>query len=130
MRAHHAERVEVSTRRFASRWVAAIALATFGGGVLVGRISADSSGKSVGLDCSGQARASIDLPPGVAAGVTVGYFSQCDQANASRVAGSTERFVDLFTSPTGTQKVARWYFQCGYPEGLSAPDGPRPQTCH
>lgn len=129
MRAHHAERVEVSTRRFASRWVAAIALATFGGGVLVGRVSVGSSGKSVGLDCSGQGRASIGLPPGVAAGVSVGYFSQCDQENARRVAGSPAPFVYVFSSPTGTQKVARWYFQCGYPEGLSAPGGPRPQAC-
>ena len=109
--------------------MAAIVLATFGGGVLVGRVSAGSTVKSVGLDCSGQGRASIGLPPGVADGVRVGYFSQCDQANASRVAGSTALFVDVFSSPTGTQKVARWYFRCGYPEGLSAPDGPRPQTC-
>jgi hypothetical protein len=97
--------------------------------VLVGRVSADSTVKSVGLDCSGQGRASIDLPPSVADGVTVGYFSQCDEANASRVFGSTAPFVEVFISPTGTQKVARWYFRCGYPQGLTAPNGPRPQTC-
>jgi hypothetical protein len=120
----------VSLRRVASLRVAAIALLIFGGGVLVGRVSAGSTVKSVGLDCSGQARASLDLPPGLAAGVSLGNFSQCDQANASRLASSTARFVEVFRSPTGTQKVARWYFQCGYPEGLSARGGPRPQTCH